>query len=186
MFSPVSDIVKSFPVEPVKLIDFIVAIEIKGSCASTPSCLFLSRRHKFATLVQEVIVARQIGPSSQSEDQLLVFLVLLLSQVVLDQQIAELLLKQVVSLNFATEVLSQLLVGENEFAHGVLLLVHVGFLHLGAMELLLQNVDPSSELLCLLGAVCVANQRFELLVLTLKLFQVDLLLFNHFLKFVVD
>ena len=66
------------------------------------------------------------------------------------------------------------------------MLVHVGFLHLGAMELLLQNVDPSSELLCLLGAVCVANQRFELLVLTLKLFQVDLLLFNHFLKFVVD
>lgn len=127
--------VESLPIQPIELVIKPTILPVVSSRCSTLSPLF--SRSKLTTFIQEVIVSGQVGTSAQREDQFLVLVVLLLSQVVLHEKVSELLLEQIVAFNLPTEIISQLLVCMDKLLHSAFLLIHVHLFHFCAVKCLL-------------------------------------------------
>lgn len=108
----------------------------------------------------------------------LVLLVLLLNEIVLDEHVAEFVLKQVVALNLSTQILSQLLVRKDELFHCALLLFHIYVTHLSRVQCLLQVLNFASQLLRLLRAVLITSLVLHSLAFLSQNVQIDFLLVN--------
>ena len=156
----------------------VVLLARSSSTEGTSIALLLARR-EVTTFIQVVAVTWQCRTGTHGEHELLVLLQLLLSKVVLDEHVTELLLQQVVPLDLAAQVLSKLLVSEDELLDRAVLLVRVDLLHLGSVESLLKGFVLASELLGLLGTVLIADLVLDCMVLFPDVIKLDLLLVNH-------
>lgn len=108
----------------------------------------------------------------------MVLLVLFLSEVVLDKQVAELVLEKVVALNLAAKVFPQLLVCKDELLHSTLLLIIIDFAHLSAMKRLLKALNLTAQACSLLGSISITNLVTHVLVLLAKGVHLNFLLID--------
>lgn len=104
---------------------------------------------------------------------------MLLCKVVLDQESSELVFQQIVALNLSAQIFSKLLIGKDKFLHGALLLVHINFLHLSAVEGRLKMLDLASELGRFLSAVCIADLVLHVRIVFTHSIHLDLLFVDH-------
>ena len=111
---------------PVQFVLEIVIKLVYSSCFATLV--------EFPIIVQEVIVLRELGASLHVEDKILILSVLLSGYVVLNEKVSELGLKQVVPFDFSSHVLSELLVGEDQFSNCLFLFIRIDLLHLLAVQ----------------------------------------------------
>jgi len=134
----------------VKRIQLVITISLAKSVIKLVElvgfiCLRFTFLHKFALIIQEVVVFRELRPSCQAEDEVLVLSILLGNDVEFDKQVLEFAFKQVVPFDLSAHVLAVLFIDKDEFLNSVLLLIIVNFLHLLAMKSLLELFNSASE-----------------------------------------
>lgn len=139
----------------------------------------LSGWGKLTLRVQELLVLLECRASAHGKQILLVAFIFLFEHVVLDENLLVLLLQQRVAVNFLLEILSESLVGKEQFVNGALLLV-------ASAICVFVRLNDALELFNLLAHGRLFGPLFESLFLALALFlkfgNLDALLFNDALE----